>query len=615
MNDGPEQIIEGAVDLLTLVAWVAAGLAGALVVAFIVAVALRLTARQHSWAAVVSRRGRAPLRVALAIVGAWVGVRIATAAVDPDWYPVVQHGLLIALILALTWLVASMVYVFEDLTLARQGTSSNRARRLRTQAQVLRRVGVAVIVVCGIAAVLLTFPGARAAGASLFASAGIVSLIAGLAAQSALANVFAGMQLAFTDAIRVDDIVIAEGEWGRIEEITLTYVVLHTWDDRRIILPSTYFTTTPFENWTRLAGELLGTVDFDLDWRVPVAAMRRELDRLLARTDLWDGRVGIFQVFDATGGVVRVRALVSAADAPNQIDLKYYLRENLLLWLQREAPYAMPRSRYQAVEPAPDLEDEPPTEEETPATEVTEEPHPDTGPVDSPAVSRLDPEVAAQQEAALMRERRLARRQRKREGAGDRVHARARRPRPSTEETRRMDLSEIQEGRADVSAEEQPAGEQTGPGETPGSVRADDGGEEAAARRTSILGRPVVDTPRFFTGSPDAQARRQAFSGPGEEALSEREQTAERHRAAARGDTGAGEEVPADEVRAGEELRGDDEVRGVGAATSVMPAVGAGASDADAGHDEVPGGATPEDASAEDRSRRESPGDPGSGRR
>src|SRR3712207_6783548 len=191
----------------------------------------------------------------------------------------------------------------------------------------------------------MTFPGARAAGTSLFASAGVVSVIAGLAAQSTLANVFAGLQLAFTDAIRVDDVVVVEGEWGRIEEITMTYVVVHLWDDRRLIMPSTYFTTTPFQNWTRRAADLLGTVELDLDWSVPVDEMRQELTRLLESTDLWDHRVGVLQVTEATGGYVRVRALASAVDAPTLFDLRCHVREELVDWLQRTHPGALPRAR------------------------------------------------------------------------------------------------------------------------------------------------------------------------------------------------------------------------------------------------------------------------------
>jgi hypothetical protein len=154
-----------------------------------------------------------------------------------------------------------------------------------------------------------------------------VSIVAGLAAQSTLANVFAGVQLAFSDAIRVDDVVIADGEWCRIEEITLTYVVVHIWDDRRLVLPSTYFTTTPFENWTRHSSELLGSVEFDLDWRVSPAQMREQLDEILSRTALWYNRTAVLQVTDALGGFVRIRILVTTVDAPTLFDLRCFVRE------------------------------------------------------------------------------------------------------------------------------------------------------------------------------------------------------------------------------------------------------------------------------------------------
>ncbi|MEK8226103.1 mechanosensitive ion channel domain-containing protein [Oerskovia sp. M15] len=158
------------------------------------------------------------------------------------------------------------------------------------------------------------------------------------------------MQIAFTDGIRVDDVVVLEGEWGRIEEITMTYVVVHLWDDRRLIMPCTYFTTTPFQNWTRRAADLLGTVEIDLDFRVPFGAMRAELKRLLAHTDLWDERVGILQVTDAINGVVRVRALVSAHDAPTLFDLRCFVREGLVEWLQRSSADSLPRTRFEGVE-------------------------------------------------------------------------------------------------------------------------------------------------------------------------------------------------------------------------------------------------------------------------
>ena len=208
-----------------------------------------------------------------------------------------------------------------------------------------RRLAAALIVILAVAAILLTFPGAQAAGASLLASAGLVSVVAGLAAQSSLANLFAGMQLAFSDALRIDDVVIADGEYGRVEEITLTYVVVNTWDQRRLVLPSTYFTTTPFQNWTRESSELLGTVYLDVDWTVSPAAVRQELDRILAETDMWDGRSSGVIVTDATGGFVQIRALVSAADAGTLWDLRCLVREKLVQWVHDQRPEILPRSR------------------------------------------------------------------------------------------------------------------------------------------------------------------------------------------------------------------------------------------------------------------------------
>jgi small-conductance mechanosensitive channel len=166
-------------------------------------------------------------------------------------------------------------------------------RRVRTQITVLRRLVVALVVVFGLASVLMTFPAFSNIGKTLFASAGVLSVVAGLAAQTSLGAAFAGIQISFSDAIRVGDVVVVEGEWGRIEEITLTYVVVHIWDERRLVLPCTYFIKTPFQNWTRNATALLGTVALDVDFTVPLDAMRAELDRLIKSSKLWDGRANV----------------------------------------------------------------------------------------------------------------------------------------------------------------------------------------------------------------------------------------------------------------------------------------------------------------------------------
>ena len=328
----------------------------ALVVTALVALAIRLAARRKQWPKALIRRARIPFRLFLLIALLWVAVAATLPALD--WLPGVNQAFLIATIAVGAWLVCSLALFVEDVALNRYRIDrpDNRiARRLRTQVLILRRLAMAVVIVLALGAILLTFPGAQAVGTSVLASAGLVSIVAGLAAQSTLANVFAGMQIAFSDAVRVDDVVIVEGEWGRIEEITLTYVVVHIWDDRRMVLPSTYFTSQPFQNWTRRNSELLGSVEFDLDWRVTPAEMRAELEHILARTDLWDERVSVLQVTDAVGGYVRVRILVTAIDAPTLFDLRCHVREEMIAWLYRTSPQSIPRTRVRMVEEEPDI--------------------------------------------------------------------------------------------------------------------------------------------------------------------------------------------------------------------------------------------------------------------
>ena len=324
---------------------IALGIAAVLVVATTIVV--RAAAGRHSWAKALSSHARHPYRLFLVVVFAWGGV----ASVTTNGYA--NHAFLIVTIALGAWLVAALATFGIALAMGRYRTDvpDNRvARRMQTQLALVRRLVVVVITVIAIGSILLTFDGVEAIGTSALASAGLVSIVAGLAAQSTLANVFAGVQLAFSDAIRVEDVVIAEGEWGRIEEITLTYVVVHIWDDRRLVLPSTYFTSTPFQNWTRRSSELLGSVELDLDFSVRPSEMRAELDRILARTTLWDGRASVLQVTDAVGGFVRIRVLVTAVDAPTLFDLRCLVREELVEWLHAAQPEALPASRVRMVE-------------------------------------------------------------------------------------------------------------------------------------------------------------------------------------------------------------------------------------------------------------------------
>ncbi|MGY1720906.1 mechanosensitive ion channel family protein [Blastococcus sp. SYSU DS0552] len=348
---GPDEAVEGVSGLIPSETWqvllVCAGAAlAAWLLGVLIGVVVRRVGRGSPVTADLSRRGRTPLRALLVLVALTV---VLEAADDlGDWAEVVVHVLALSVIATIGWLVAVAVFVAADAWLARYDidVADNRhARRVRTQISLLRRLAVVVVAVLTVAGMLLTFPGARAAGASILASAGVISIVAGLAAQTSLANVFAGLQLAFTDAIRVDDVVVVEEEWGRIEEITLTYVVVHVWDDRRLVLPSTYFTTTPFQNWTRKESAVLGAVELDVDWTTPFDRMREELDRLVTGNENWDQRVKVLQVTDAVGALVRVRVLVSAQDAGTLFDLRCAVREGLVGWLQREAPHALPRVR------------------------------------------------------------------------------------------------------------------------------------------------------------------------------------------------------------------------------------------------------------------------------
>ena len=328
----------------------AAAVLVALFLAALITAGLRVSARRWPNMLSLSVRIKWPLRLLLASIGVWLAIHFTTK--DPSWTAPAEQTLRIMVIVAGAWLLVQVTHAVQDAIVARFPTNvpdNRHARQIHTQVKMLERLFTALIVVVAAAAILYTFPGMRAVGASILASAGLAAIIAGLAAQSTLANVFAGMQVAFSDSFRVDDVVIVEEEWGVIEEITLTYVVVRVWDDRRLVLPSTYFTSTPFQNWTRRSSQLLGTVEIDVDWTVPMDDLRTEMNRLLSQTDLWDQRVGVIQMTDATGGLIRVRALASAVSAPILWDLRCYLREGLITWLL-EAESGLPRTRFAALD-------------------------------------------------------------------------------------------------------------------------------------------------------------------------------------------------------------------------------------------------------------------------
>lgn len=262
----------------------------------------------------------------------------------------------LALIAAIAWLLAATILGLRELLLKQYDMSARdnlRARAVHTQVDVLVKIVLVIIFLVAGASMLMTFEKVRQVGVSLLASAGIAGIIAGFAAQRSLATLFAGIQIAITQPIRLDDVVIVEGEWGRIEEITLTYVVVCIWDQRRLVLPITYFLEKPFQNWTRVSADLLGTVTLHCDYRVPVEAVRAELQRIVETSELWDRRASGLVVLEAKEQTVVLRAMVSAADSGTAWDLRCLVREKLVEFLQREYPECLPRLRAEMTSPTP----------------------------------------------------------------------------------------------------------------------------------------------------------------------------------------------------------------------------------------------------------------------
>lgn len=260
----------------------------------------------------------------------------------------IAHLLLVAFVLLAGWTAVRSVEILASLYLARFKTDVDDnllARKHLTQIRILKRAGAILIGVITVGIALMTFDQVRQYGISLFASAGAASLVLGLAARPLLTNLIAGVQIAITQPIRLEDAVIVEGEWGWIEEITSTYVVVRLWDWRRMVLPISYFLEKPFQNWTRESGALIGSVYLYLDYSVPVQAVRDKLIQIAAESPLCDGRVVNLQVSDAREGVIELRCLVSARNAPQAWDLRCEIREKLIAFIQTDHPEALPRTR------------------------------------------------------------------------------------------------------------------------------------------------------------------------------------------------------------------------------------------------------------------------------
>ena len=284
------------------------------------------------------------------VVFVTIGLRIALPFVPQIpvlWKDRAGQVIEIALVVALGWLAISGVYLFEAITLRRFDVTVKdnlRARRVHTQMHFIRRMLISAVVVLSAVAMLWSLHDATLWkwGTGLLASAGLASLLLAAAAKSTASNILAGLQIAMSEPIRIDDVVVVEGEWGRIEEITSTYVVVKIWDERRLVVPLSYFIEHPFQNWTRRRADILGTAFLYVDYTVPVEPLREELARIVRETQLWDGRVCVLQVTNLSERTMEIRCLVSSSGSAENFDLRCLVREKMIEFLRRQYPSALP---------------------------------------------------------------------------------------------------------------------------------------------------------------------------------------------------------------------------------------------------------------------------------
>jgi len=294
------------------------------------------------------KRARPP--VLFALIGAAI-LAVPQSGLVKEWEKLGEWPAVIAsicFISALGWTIGTLVDGVVKRRLAKLNfheADNLQARKSATRLDVVRRVWVVAVAVVTVAAALTVIPGVKQIGVSLFASAGIAGIAVGLAARPMLSNLIAGLQIAFTQPIRLDDAVVVENEWGWIEEIGLFYVVIRIWDWRRLIVPLSYFIEKPFQNWTRQSAAIIGSVFWSVDYRAPVAEMREKLTEICKSTRLWDGNVVNLQVTEASGNSILIRALASSGNSPDAWDLRCYIREKMIAWLQEAHPEALPRLR------------------------------------------------------------------------------------------------------------------------------------------------------------------------------------------------------------------------------------------------------------------------------
>ncbi|MBN2137647.1 MAG: mechanosensitive ion channel [Sedimentisphaerales bacterium] len=269
-------------------------------------------------------------------------------AIKPPPPEVAEHVIALLLIGLVAWLLIKITCVLEDYVTSRfdTGVKDNlKARKIHTQFKVLKRIVIVAVAILAFGTMLMTFDKVRRLGTTILASAGVIGIVVGMAAQRTIATFIAGIQIAVTQPIRVDDVVIVENEWGRIEEITLTYVVVKIWDLRRLIVPITYFIESPFQNWTRTSADILGTVYLYADYTLGVETIRKELHSILKKSEHWDGKVCVLQVTGANERTTELRALMSASDASTAWTLRCEVREKLIEFIKTNYPQALPRVR------------------------------------------------------------------------------------------------------------------------------------------------------------------------------------------------------------------------------------------------------------------------------
>ena len=300
----------------------------------------------HENGAKIITKSRRTVRLALVILAVHLCLPFISLSTQVSFF--ISQFIKLGLIGIVGGLAILVVNTFTDVTISRHRVDVEdnlQARKIRTRLRVLRQAITLLIGIITIAAMLMTFPGARSIGLSLFASAGVAGIVVGFAARPVLSNLLAGIQIALTQPIRIDDAVVIEGEWGWIEEITPTYVVIKIWDWRRLIVPLSYVIENPFQNWTRETASIIGSVTWHTDYSVPVDAMREKLKEFLSESKLWDGDVQVLQVINSGEESMELRALMSAKNSPTAWDLRCEIREKMIFWLQQNHLSSLPKRR------------------------------------------------------------------------------------------------------------------------------------------------------------------------------------------------------------------------------------------------------------------------------